>query len=196
MRVVGVTGKYCSGKDTAVGVLVDHGYVELNMDRMGHEALSSEQERIVRRFGHGILDADGMISRHALGAVVFADTRSLRGLESIVHPVMVEAARERIARLREQGSSPGVAINAALLYRMGLHRLCDTVIYVGAPFRTRLERARVRDDADLLGTMRRLRSQQDVAPQFFAPDADVLSVQNDGSQEQLRGKLEGLLSLP
>jgi dephospho-CoA kinase len=196
LKVVGVTGKYCSGKDTAVQVLVDHGYVELNMDQIGHEALKSERDRIVARFGSDVLDAQGGINRRILGARVFAQIRELRALESIVHPVMVDTARERIIRVREEGSSPGVVINAALLYRMGLHTLCDTVIYVDAPFRMRLERARKRDRADLLGVMRRLRSQQDVAPQFFGPDADVLSVQNDGSQEQLRAKLERLLSLP
>lgn len=196
MRVVGVTGKYCAGKDTAVRILVSHGFIEINMDRIGHEALQAERERIVERFGPKVLDDEGQVDRRALGRIVFASKRELRALEAILHPDMVEEAGHRVERLRREGSAPGAVMNAALLSRMGLDRLCDVVIYVDTSFCKRLRRARRRDDAGLLEVLRRLRSQRDVAPQFLAPNADVHSVQNDGSQEQLRAKLESLLSLP
>ena len=196
MTVVGVTGKYCAGKDTAARILVSHGYREIDVDKLGHEALHSEHARIVGRFGPEVSGPDGEVDRRALGDIVFASASALRDLESIVHPVMLQAARSGIAELRNAGASPGVVINAAILFRMGLHRLCDTVIYVEAPLILRLRRAQQRDGLSLRDVVRRLRAQRDVAPQFLTSDADVHSVQNDGSQEQLGAKLSQLLPLP
>jgi dephospho-CoA kinase len=192
--VIGVTGKYCAGKDTAVRFLVESGYVEINVDRVGHDALRSERERIIGHFGDEVRGPSGEIDRSALGRIAFGSPLRLRELESIVHPVMVEEVRSRIDAARQQGAPPaGLVINAAILFRMGLDRLCDVVVYVHAPLLIRYRRARARDGVTLRRFIHRLRSQRDVSPQFSSPDADVLTVKNSGDEERLRAKLEALL---
>jgi len=193
--VVGVTGKYCSGKDTATDILSEHGFVEINVDKLGHQALEECRVAVVERFGESIVGHDGRISRSALGRIVFSDRSALRDLEAILHPVMVAMVEERIAELRSE-DLPGIVVNAAILFRMGLHLLCDAVIYLHASFLVRVRRARRRDRSGLFAVLRRLAAQRDVAPQFSAPDADILRVGNDGSREQLRVRLRTLLSLP
>lgn len=198
MIVVGVTGKYCAGKSTVSELLEEHGYVQIDVDRLGHDALDREAERVVAEFGESVRGADAGVDRKALGRIVFADEERLRSLEAIVHPAMVEMTAERVNEIRRGDGAPppGIAINAAVLFRMGLHRLCDTVVYVTAPFFTIWRRARERDGASLVQVIKRLRSQRDVDPQYSTPDADTHSVENDGDRERLRSQLAKLLPMP
>lgn len=203
MIVVGVTGKYCAGKSTVGEILEEHGYAQIEVDRLGHEALVAERDRVADAFGEVVLDEDGTIDRRALSRIVFSDDASLARLESIVHPRMVDMTATRVREIRgdENGgagrdSPVGVVINAAILFRMGLHPLCDTVLYVTAPFFAIWRRARARDGASLVEVVRRLRSQRDVAPQYSTSDADIHSVENDGDREKLRRQIARLLPLP
>lgn len=212
MIVVGVTGKYCAGKSTVGELLAEHGYEQIDVDRLGHEALERERDQVVGAFGREVVSEDGRVDRKALARIVFSDEKRLRRLERIVHPAMVEMTAERVRALRDgvSGSDdrirgcderaaavpPGVVINAAVLFRMKLHSLCDTVLYVTAPFFTIWRRARKRDGASLIQVIKRLRSQRDVDPQFLHPDADIYSVENDGDREKLRSQLARLLPLP
>lgn len=194
MTVVGVTGRYCSGKDTVTQILVESGFAEIDVDKLGHLALKSQKSRVIHRFGSDILLESGAIDRKALGAIVFSDSSALQDLEAILHPEMVAAVETELGRRNK--TSRGCVINAAILFRMGLDRLCDTVLYVSAPFLTRFRRARQRDRAGLIAVVRRLAAQRDVQPQHSASNADIQRVENDGSREQLRTKLQGLHLLP
>src|SRR6056297_2863063 len=126
-QVIGVAGKCCAGKDLVTGWLLEHGRREINVDRIGHEALAAEHARIVATFGREIVDERGTIDRRALGNIVFADQNQRHRLESIVHPWMRERVRREIAEWRGE---QGLIINAALLFYMELDSLCDAVLLV------------------------------------------------------------------
>jgi dephospho-CoA kinase len=97
-----------------------------------------------RRSVPGVLAADGSIDRKALGSIVFADSRLLAQLEAISHPWMVEECARLVSAARASGRR-AVVLNAALLHRMGLDRLCDVVVFIKAPFYERYRRAKERD---------------------------------------------------
>ena len=199
MIVVGVTGKYCTGKSTVSDLLAEHGYVQIDVDRLGHEALARERDRVIAAFGESIRGNDGSVDRKQLGRLVFANEEKLRELESILHPAMVAMAADRVAEIRDltgEQAPAGVVINAAILLRMGLDRLCDLVLFVTAPFLTIWRRARERDDATLAQVVHRLRSQRDVDPQHSSAGAETHSVENHGDRERLRRELARLLPLP
>ena len=199
MIVVGVTGKYCAGKSTVSEILSEAGYQSIDVDSLGHEALVRESAKVIAAFGEEVEAAqrDGeqfAVDRKALGRIVFSDPDALRRLERILHPSMVAMTEERIAAVRaEHAASVGVVVNAAILDRMGLGRLCDSIVFVTAPFFQILRRAKARDGASLAQVVRRLRSQKDVHPQFSPSDADIYSVENDGDRERLRRQLARFL---
>lgn len=190
MSVIGVTGRYCTGKSTVAEILAAAGFETIDVDRLGHEALASEADLVIAAFGEAVTAEDGTVDRRALGTIVFSDQEALRRLERILHPRMVQMVEARIEAIT---SGPGVVINAAILQRMGLDELCDTIIFVTAPFLTILRRARDRDGASVFAVIRRLRSQRDVDPQFSPPRADTYSVENDGDRERLRSELARFL---
>lgn len=183
--VIGVTGGYCAGKSLAVSRLRDLGFADIDVDSLGHAALEQQKERVVARFGRGILAPDGRVDRRSLGRLVFSDRPALRDLEAIVHPVMV-AEVERLV----EAASERTVINAAILFRMRLDRLCDFVVCVRAPFPLRLLRGMRRDRLGPLAAARRILAQGPACPKTTSADVDILNVNNSGSRERLWERLE------
>ena len=164
-------------------MLAGQGLRLIDVDRVGHQVLREPaiRERVVASFGRSVLGMDGEVDRRALGRRVFRDRRALRALERIVHPPMVESVRADIA----SGSGP-VLVNAALLFRMGLDRLCDAVLCVHAPLRSRIARARRRDGLGLLATLRRIAAQRGICPKLHGAGVDIYYVGNDRGLDALR----------
>ena len=197
--VIGVTGGYCAGKDAAAEILARYGIVEINEDKIGHQALEVLKPQITHTFGRRILAGDGAIDRKALGSIVFAQIDELQRLERIVHPWMVEETRRRIAAAGEGHAM----INAAILHRMGLHLLCDHILVIHAPYFIRFLRARNRDGLGLKETLKRVRIQREqrqiagIPKQFLnekGASVDTVRVKNGGTKLALAKRLEELLS--
>jgi dephospho-CoA kinase len=87
-------------------------------------------------------------------------------------------------RVRETlaGGGAGVIINAALLYQMGLDRLCRWIIYVRAAADTRLQRIMTGRGLSPERARARLAA-QDQEP---VGDGRVIFCDNDGSLDHLR----------
>ena len=129
--VLGLTGKYCAGKNLIARLLSQRGWFVVDEDEVGHEALVVRKRQIIDAFGRRIVGPDGAIDRRSLGRIVFSDPDALGSLESIVHPWMVSKTR----RLIEAEHSDNAAVNAAILFKMGLHEFCEVTIVVRAhPF--------------------------------------------------------------
>ncbi|MBR5668126.1 MAG: dephospho-CoA kinase, partial [Spirochaetales bacterium] len=155
--VIGLTGKSCSGKNYVGQVLEGIGLEVWDTDRMCHDGLNENIRAIVSEFGEGVVQGE-IVSRQALGKVVFADPERRRALENILYPWLRKKVEEWIA-----GNPDGILVlNGALLYRAGFCDMCECVIYVDASYETRLRRAMERDGLDEKAFMLREMSQQDV----------------------------------
>lgn len=156
--VIGVAGKIGSGKSTVAALLATIGYKVIDVDRLGHQALITERQRIINVFGSAIVDPEGQIDRGRLGRLVFRNARARHLLDDIVHPVMSRNVRTLLER------EPGVVvIDAALLIPMKLDALCDLVLWVYAPLPLRLLRAAGNGKkrvSTVLGAMRAQRGRQ------------------------------------
>lgn len=188
--IVGVTGKYCSGKSTLAAVLTDeYGFLEIDVDKLGHRALEEKSEEIAASFGPEVTAAGGRIDRKKLGDIVFSDRRALVRLESIVHPVM----RAEVVRFIDTHRGKDIVINAAVLFKMRLEELCDLVVVVEAPLFARIRRARKRDNLSLLQILRRFSSQRKMRLQSEAEDVDIYTVYNDGDRAALERRVSVIL---
>jgi dephospho-CoA kinase len=98
MLAVGLTGGIGAGKSTVAGLLVGHGAVLIDADRVAREVVAPggpAYRPMIDRFGEGILDADGLIDRPAVAAVVFGDPDALADLNAITHPAIGVTMLER-----------------------------------------------------------------------------------------------------
>ena len=193
-KVVGLTGNYCAGKNHVASLLEQFHIPVLDVDKLGHHAIETEKERLLKRFGEDILGSDGLINRKRLGDKVFGRQKELKALEEIIHPV---ANSETLAWIDSQKEETCV-INAALLHRSSVFKMLDAVIIVEAPFFVRLLRARKRDRLPWTALLKRFKSQRNFNAQFFKEIADIYRVENSAffsfNRESARKKLNKRVS--
>ncbi len=126
--VIGLTGRYCSGKGTASRVFASCGFRVVDADDLSHEVLAAKAAQVIREFGPGVRAPDGGVDRRALGRIVFADPAARGRLEAILYPDITDRIRRFISE-----DDRDVVINAPLLQRAGLQSLCDALVFVTAP---------------------------------------------------------------
>jgi dephospho-CoA kinase len=185
--VIGLTGKYCAGKDMVARALAARGYRIIDADALAHEVLADQAREVFARFGPGVRATDGGVDRRALGRIVFTDPVARELLEGIIHPPVVAKIRQILTESPEDA-----VINAPLLHKAGLHALCDAVFFVRAPVFVRLVRAMRRDSLSLRDAAARLCSQGDVRPQSNGPSVDTYIVRNWGSARSLEHRIARL----
>ena len=174
---VGLAGKACAGKDALVPFFTDRGFSVVDADKIGHQALGANAPAVLARFG--------TVDRKALGGIVFSDPRALGDLEAITHPWIALEIRRQI------GEAPGdVVLNAALLHKQDLFRLCDIVVWVQAPLVTRFFRARTRDRWGFFRIFKRIWAQRKLRAQVFPGNVDILKVDNRGPLRGAQKMLE------
>lgn len=89
MLKVGLTGGIGAGKSEVSRLLVEHGAVLIDADRIAREVVAPGTPglaAVVEAFGEDVLTDDGSLDRPKLGSIVFADPDRLAVLNSIVHP--------------------------------------------------------------------------------------------------------------
>jgi len=133
MIVLGLTGSIGMGKSSAAAALRRLKIPVFEADACVHRLLESggaAVPRIAEAFPGTVVN--GAVDRARLGAIVFADTRARRRLESILHP-LVRGAERRFLRRARRRRVACVALDLPLLFETGAEALCDATIVVTAP---------------------------------------------------------------
>ncbi len=109
---VGLTGGIASGKSTAAKFFGALGVPIIDTDQLARDVVEPGQpplERLVERFGPGILTEDGHLDRPALRNIVFSDPKARADLEALTHPAIGAAVEARSTRARWHLPDPGSA---------------------------------------------------------------------------------------
>ncbi|MFJ9101219.1 dephospho-CoA kinase [Streptomyces sp. NPDC102405] len=140
MLKVGLTGGIGAGKSEVSRLLVEHGAVLIDADRIAREVVAPGTPglaAVVRAFGEDVLAEDGTLDRPKLGSIVFADPDRLAVLNSIVHPLVGARSRE----LESAAAEDAVVVHdVPLLAENALAPLYDLVVVVDASPETQLDR--------------------------------------------------------
>ena len=186
--IIGLTGKYCAGKNYVAAILEKKGLPVLDVDKLGYQALETEKKLIFSLFGNDLQGDDGSLDRRLLGQRVFGNPEKLKQLENIVHPPVNRMTDEWIA-----SQSPLVnnsllnsslvisghcVINAALLHRSVVFSKLDLIILITAPLFIRLLRAKRRDRLSWPVIYNRFSSQKNFNSQYLSVNAEIYKVGN------------------
>ncbi len=147
MLRVGLTGGLATGKSLVGEALAGLGCYLIKADELGHEVLlpgAEAYDAVVREFGRGILDPNGLIDRKALAVEVFSRPERLALLNSLVHPPVI--AREEVELAAIQARDPGAiaVVEAAILIECGSYKRFEKVILAVCDEEQQLERAVLR----------------------------------------------------
>jgi len=127
-------------------------------------------------FGRFIAGENGEIDRKKLGRLVFNDTEALKNLESIVHPLVVQAVDIMVQRAKQKT----IVIEAIKLLEARLSSSCDSIWVTTSPEniqKTRLISKRGMSETDAL---QRIHAQP---PQEEKIKAATVVIKNIGSFE-------------
>jgi dephospho-CoA kinase len=191
MVVIGLTGGICSGKSTVSGFLAELGAVTISADEIGHEAFQPYTmmwQEVVQAFGRGILKEGEEIDRQKLGEVVFNDADALARLNRIMHPAMHRVAKERIERLKKQGTKVTV-LEAPLLVEANWLDLVNQVWVTTASESTVLSRCCRR--SGLSEDQARARISSQLPPEERLKYADEV-INTDVSLDEVRARVKEL----
>lgn len=187
MLKVGLTGGIGAGKSEVSRLLVEHGAVLIDADRIAREVVAPGTPglaAVVEAFGEDVLAEDGSLDRPRLGSIVFADPDRLAVLNSIVHPLVGARSRE----LEEAAAEDAVVVHdVPLLTENGLAPLYDVVVVVDAGPETQLDRlVRLRGmtEADA-----RARMAAQATREKRREIADIV-IDNDVPMEELRRRVK------
>ena len=189
-KVLGLVGPIGAGKSAVAGILQRLGGLVLDADKTAHDVLgqSGIARKLVARWGPSVA-RNGRIRRDEVAKIVFNRDEERRFLERLVHPRVIVATRRLITRAKRE-KRPFAVIDAPLLLESGLDKLCDAVIYVDAPKRLRLERARKSKGLDEKEIARRQRA---MWPLGLKRKSSAKVIRNDGNLDALGRRIEKLV---
>ncbi|MEY3685561.1 MAG: dephospho-CoA kinase [Candidatus Nanopelagicaceae bacterium] len=189
MLRVALTGGIGSGKSLVGEILEELGALVIDSDQLAREVIergSPGYEEVVNAFGDSIL-SEGQIDRSKLAAVVFKESDLRKKLESIIHPLVREAA-EKLAKKLPSGA---ILINQIpLLVESDGAKRFDYVVTVSADEEIRRERLRLRGLKDYEITQR-------IAAQVSDSQREKIAnyiIRNDGSIDELTRAVEALMA--
>ena len=141
---VGLTGGIASGKSTAAKFFGALGVPILDSDQVAREVVEPGQpplERLVERFGRGILTPDGHLDRPALRNIVFSDPKARADLENLTHPAIGATMEARSA----SAGGPYQILVIPLLIEKNLGSQVNRVLVVDCEEELQIRRLHTRD---------------------------------------------------
>ncbi|MDF2517389.1 MAG: dephospho-CoA kinase [Sphingobacterium sp.] len=142
---IGITGGIGSGKTFICRLFEALGIPVYNADEEAKKLMNTDvriKEKLIAQFGAATYK-DGLLDRAFLANMVFSDKDKLELLNSIVHPIVIQEAKDWAERQTTRYSLK----EAALLFESGSYKELDYTILVTAPMDIRIQRVIERDDA-------------------------------------------------
>ena len=179
-QVIAVTGPMAAGKNFICSKMEKEGWTAVDADLLVHDAIESAKDRILENFTPyaeeqkiKLTRSNGSIDRRSLGKLLFSIPELLKVQESIVYPIITQKINEIIS------SHEKTIINATVLYKTPeLLRQCQKIIFVTAPFFTRLRRARQRDHLSYRQLFRRFHAQRNLLSEYQKSGIPVEIINN------------------
>ncbi|WP_347292283.1 dephospho-CoA kinase [uncultured Brachyspira sp.] len=167
-NIIGVYGLICSGKSSFSKMLakeLDAFYIDA--DKLGHEALENKKDIIVKEFSDSILDSNNNIDRKKLGGIVFSNKNKLKKLQDITYSYIEKKTEDLI-----NSTDKDVVIEAALIMRSNIYKLCNSLVFVNAKTSSILKRMQETRNISEHHARKILKMQRDVKNKKL--DADII----------------------
>ena len=156
-KIIGLTGGIGSGKTTVANLFASLGIPVFNADDAAKQLMQNSpiiKNQLIKQFGDQVYE-QGQLNKSYLASIVFADPEKLAILNSIVHPVTIQAALD----WAQQQSSAYVIKEAALIFESNASEGLDYVIGITAPLALRIERVMKRDQCTQAEVEKRMQHQ-------------------------------------
>ena len=179
--IVGLTGGIGSGKSAAADLFAAKGVELVDTDVLAREVVelgTPALAAIAEHFGDEILGADGGLDRAKLRAIVFAQPAEKNWLEALLHPLIDELLRSRLASFQ---SSYCLLVSPLLLETEQAAHV-DRILVIDIDRQGQLQRT-LRRDGSSQATVEAIIDSQISREERLARADDIIS--NQGTLEDL-----------
>ena len=190
MLRIGLTGGIGAGKSTVSAMLVDHGAVLVDADKIAREVVEPGQpllERLAETFGAEVLHPDGSLNRPALAAAAFVDSDRTAQLNGLMHPAIRDRTAEHFA---SHADAEIVVHDVPLLVENSMTPAYHLNLLVDVPAEVRLRRLMDSRGMDRDDAVARISRQADDETRRAA--CDVI-IDNSGSVEETKAAVGRLI---
>lgn len=185
--VVGLTGGIGSGKTTVANLFAEAGVDVVDTDQISHsitQAGAPAVAAIAERFGRQYIGTDGALDRPRMRQLVFSDAQARKDLESILHPLIRQETRQRVAG----ATSAYVIVVVPLLLETGNYlRFVQRVLVVDCDPDLQVDRVAARSGLPRKEVQAIMATQATREERLQGAD-DV--IRNDGGLAELRSQVE------
>jgi len=186
---IGLTGGIASGKSTAALRFTELGVPVIDADDASRTVVAPGTpglQQVIRRFGDGVLTAQGELDRRALRNMIFSDDAARADLNAILHPLI----RTHMEQQAAKAVGPYVVMAIPLLVEGGRQRdRVDRILVVDVDEAVQLQRLAARDGTTEDQARAILAAQASRDARLNAAD-DILT--NAGSVSELRQAVDRL----
>jgi len=119
--IIGITGSFGSGKTTVADVFKKYGFIVINVDKLYHGIYNknkSLKDKIKKEFG--------TLDRNKIKKIVFNDSKKLKKLNNITHPIIIKSIKKEIKKIKNKK----IIIDIPLLFEANLEKMFDKIIVV------------------------------------------------------------------
>ena len=179
--IVGLTGGIGSGKSAAADLFAAKGVELVDTDVLAREVVepgTPALAAIAEHFGDEILGADGGLDRAKLRGIVFAQPAEKDWLEALLHPLISELLRSRLASFQ----GPYCLLVSPLLLETEQAALVDRILVIDIDRQGQLQRT-LRRDGSSQATVEAIIDSQISREERLARADDIIS--NKGTLEDL-----------
>ena len=179
--IVGLTGGIGSGKSAAADLFAAKGVELVDTDVLAREVVepgTPALAAIAEHFGDEILGADGGLDRAKLRGIVFAQPAEKDWLEALLHPLISELLRSRLASFQ----GPYCLLVSPLLLETEQAALVDRILVIDIDREGQLQRT-LRRDGSSQATVEAIIDSQISREERLARADDIIS--NKGTLEDL-----------
>ncbi len=189
---IAITGGIGSGKSTAAEYIRALGYPVFSCDEIYKEIVKTDEyvSQIAEMFPEVV--RSGKIDRKLLSEIVFADKEKLEKLNSLAHPLIMQALFKQM----NESAAACVFAEVPLLFEGNYENVFDKVIVLVREQEKRIADVKLRDKINEVDIQKRMHSQFDYDSKenlLRLKKCGAIIIKNDGMLETLRNEVQSVI---
>lgn len=137
--IIGITGSFGTGKTTVANMFSQYGFKIIIVDKLYHNIYKKDnslKNKVKKEFG--------TLDRNKIKKIVFNDSKKLKKLNKITHPIIIKAIKKEIYKIKKinelKNNETNIVIDAPLLFEAKAMNLVDKVIVVKCSKKEQIKR--------------------------------------------------------